>query len=153
MSKLFCRLFYYQLIGWCGFVATFSLLLNIFVDWGWILGWITIVSTTIFFYTTTIEAEFVECEQASFITIPAGLIMIFSGFYPMNAIVLVLGAFALAYALIEMYPQKFPHFAKLLKVEPRRAVYMENREKRLEKIRQEVAAYKQQQQQQLSPEA
>lgn len=139
MSKFFSGLPYYGLIGWCGLWATISMFASFFVDWAFIPGWLTIFSTTIIFYVTTIEADFVECEWASFITIPAGIFMIFASSYPFNALAWIVGPFALAYATIEYYPAKFPRLAKWLKVPERRAVYLAKRAERLEKARQEQA--------------
>ncbi len=140
MSKLFSSLTYYQLIGWVGFVATVSMFGSLFADWAVILGWLTIFSTTIFFYTTTIEAEYVECEWASFITIPSGLVMIFASFEPINYFIAVVGPLALIYALVEQYAPRYPKLAQLLHTEERRARAAAKRATRLEEIRQERQA-------------
>lgn len=139
MSKLCSSLPYYGLIGWCGLLATMGMFGSLLTDLAIIPAWLTIISTTIVFYVTTIEADFVECEWASFITIPAGLLMIFGAVYPVNVLVWLIGPAALAYALVEYYPAKFPWLAGWLKVAERRELYLQKRAARLEKMRQEQA--------------
>lgn len=145
MARLCSRLTAYMLIGWCGFVATVSMIAFIFVDWATIAGWITIVCTTIFFYVTTIEADYVECESASFITIPAGLIMIFAGVEPINYVVAVLGPLALLYGLAHLYAYKFPWLERRMKTAEQRAAATAKREAKLAQLREEHQKYLQSQ--------
>jgi hypothetical protein len=135
MTKFFSSLKSYELIGWVGFVATLSMLGNLLVDWAIVLGWLSILTTTVLFYTTTIEAEYVECEWASFITIPAGLIMIFAWVEPVNYFVWVAGPLALAYGLAEYYAPRYPKLAALLHTEERRAAAQAKKIARLEQLR------------------
>ena len=138
----FCsKLTAYMLIGWVGFVATTALIGSLFADWFIAVGWITIISTTLVFYLTTIEAPYVECEWASFITIPSGVIMIFAGSEPINYVVAVLGPLMLLYGLAELIAPRFPWLAGWLKIEPRRASALARREAKLAQIEQEKARY------------
>ena len=137
MSKFFSGLKSYELIGWVGYVATLSMLGNLVVDWAIVLGWLSILTTTVLFYTTTIEAEYVECEWASFITIPAGLIMIFAWVEPVNYFVWIAGPLALAYGLAEYYAPRYPKLAEILHTEERRAAAQAKKAAKLEQLRQE----------------
>ncbi len=130
-----------MLIGWVGFVATFSMLTSLLADWTIALGWITIISTTIVFYLTTIEAEYVECEWASFITIPSGVVMIFGGVEPVNYFIAVAGPLMLAYGLAELVAPRYPWLAKGLNIGPRRAASTAKRETKLAQIQQEKALF------------
>ncbi len=141
MVKFFSGLKFYELIGWVGFIATISMLGQLLVDWATIIGWVTILSTTILFYIITIEADYVECEWASFITIPAGLIMIFASSEPVNYFVAIAGPMALLYGLAEIYAPKYPKLAAILHTDERRATAAAKKAAKLnelEKERQEI---------------
>lgn len=136
--KNFCsNLTFYMLIGWVGFIATISMVGSLFVDWAVIFGWITIITTTIVFYVTTIEAEYVECEWASFITIPSGLVMMFAGVFPVNIFVAIAGPIMLAYAIAEIVAPRYSSLARLLRTGERRARARAKREARLLQLEQE----------------
>ncbi|HEX2916627.1 MAG TPA: hypothetical protein VH186_38055 [Chloroflexia bacterium] len=137
LSRLLSGLPYYLIIGWVGFVATLGMMGSLFVDWAVIIGWITIVTTTILFYTTTIEAPYVECEWASFITIPAGLIMMLAGVEPVNYFVAIAGPLALLYGAAELFAPRLPWLNRLLQADRRRARAKRRREEALIKLRQE----------------
>ena len=141
MSGFCSKLTAYMLIGWVGFVATVAMIGSLFTDWAVVAGWVTIISTTIVFYLTTIEAPYVECEWASFITIPAGVVMIFAGSEPINYLVAVAGPLMLAYGLAEVVAPRFPRLSGWLKVEPRRARATARREAKLLQLEQEQARF------------